>query len=233
MWKRHLSFSVSFSLIAILYLMIEILNISEARLAIKPLICSILLGYLYSKTRLYGNFSKLIFTGLFFSLAGDIALLFTANNASLFLVGLAAFLIAHIFYSIAFFRDYKYDPQGSKKYGHLMLFVMASFTIAFYIWLRPFLGDLKLPAMVYMIIISTMAILAGYRYQRINMLSFQLIVAGAIFLIISNALLAIHKLVSPFLYSGVYIMAAYMIAQFLITMGTLERVVDMKGKSYS
>lgn len=233
MWKRHLSFSVSFGLIAILYLVIEILNISEARLAVKPLICVILMGYLYSKTRLYGNFSKLIFTGLFFSLAGDIALLFAGNGGNFFLIGLAAFLIAHVFYSIAFFRDYKYDPQASKKYGHIMLFVMATFTIAFYVWLRPYLGEMKIPVMAYMVIISTMAILAGYRYQRINLLSFQLIFTGAIFFIVSDALLAINKFVEPFLYAGVFIMASYMIAQFLITMGALERVVASKGKPYS
>lgn len=232
MWKRHLSFSISFGLIAILYLVIEFLNIPEARLAIKPLICVILMGYLYSKTRLYGNFSKLIFTGLFFSLAGDIALLFGAGG-NFFLIGLAAFLVAHIFYSIAFFRDYKYDPQASKKYGHLMLFVMATFTIAFYIWLRPYLGEMKIPVMAYMVIISTMAILAGYRYQRVNPLSFQLILAGAIFFIVSDTLLAINKFVMPFLYSGVFIMATYMLAQFLITMGALVRVVASKGKPYS
>lgn len=233
MWKRHLSFSISFGLIAILYLVIEVLNIAEARLAIKPLICVILMGYLYSKTRLYGNFSKLIFTGLFFSLAGDIALLFGGGGGNFFLIGLAAFLVAHVFYSIAFFRDYKYDPQASKKVGHLMLFLMAAFTIAFYIWLRPYLAEMKIPVMAYMVVISTMAILAGYRYQRVNPLSFQLILAGAIFFIVSDTLLAINKFVMPFLYSGVFIMATYMLAQFLITMGALVRVVASKGKTYS
>ena len=232
MWKRHLSFSISFGLIALLYLVIEILNISEARVVIKPLICVILMGYLVSKTRLYGNFSKLIFTGLFFSLAGDIALLFDSGG-NFFMIGLVAFLIAHIFYSIAFFRDYKYDPQASKKYGHIMLFVMATFTIAFYAWLRPYLGEMKIPVMAYMVFISIMAILAGYRYQRINLLSFQLILTGAIFFIVSDALLAINKFVESFLYSGVFIMATYMIAQFLITIGALERVVPSKGKPYS
>lgn len=233
MWKRHLSFSVSFGLIALLYLVIEILNISEARVVIKPLICVILMGYLVSKTRLYGNFTKLIFTGLFFSLAGDIALLFVGAGGNFFLIGLAAFLIAHVFYSIAFFRDYKYDPEASKKYGHIMLFVMAIFTIGFYVWLRPHLADLKIPVMAYMVIISLMAILAGYRYQRINLLSFQLVLTGAIFFIVSDALLAINKFVEPFWYSGVFIMATYMVAQFLITMGALERVVASKGKPYS
>ena len=114
----------------------------------------------------------------------------------------------------------------------MMLFIMGIFTMGFYIWIRPYLNDMKIPVMAYMVIISIMAILAGYRYQRINLLSFQLILAGAIFFIISDSLLAINKFVEPFLYSGVFIMATYMIAQYLITMGALVRVVTLKGKPY-
>jgi len=232
MWRRHLSFSISFILIAILDLCVEVFDIAEARLFIKPLICLVLGGYLISKTRLYGNFSKLIFAGLLFSLVGDIALLFAGNGGTFFIVGLSAFLVAHVFYATAFFRDYRYDPDASKKYGHIMLFLMAVSTIGFYFWIRTYLMDLKIPVMAYMIVISIMVIMAGYRYQRVNLLSFQLILAGAICFIISDTLLAINKFVQPFVFSGVFIMATYMAAQFLITVGALERIVFLKEKSY-
>jgi len=232
MWKRHLSFSISFGLIAILELFAEILNISEVRLFTKPLICIVLSGYLISKTRLYGNFSKLIFAGLLFSLVGDIALLFAGRGATYFIAGLSAFLVAHIFYATAFFRDYRYDPAASKKHGHTMLFVLAIFTISFYIFIRPYLLDMKIPVMAYIVVISIMAIMAGYRYERVNLLSFQLILAGAILFIISDTLLAINKFVHPFLFSGVFIMATYMAAQFLITIGALERIIFLKNKPY-
>ncbi|HUH32840.1 MAG TPA: lysoplasmalogenase, partial [Daejeonella sp.] len=202
-------------------------------LLVKPLICTILMGYLVSRTRLYGHFSKLIFGGLLFSLIGDVALLFAGTGGTFFLLGLVAFLIAHIFYSIAFFRDYRYDPMASKKYGNMMLFIMAAFTVGFYIFVRPYLNEMKIPVLAYMVIISIMAIMAGYRYQRVNLLSFQLILTGAILFIISDTLLAINKFVQPFESSGVLIMATYMIAQYLITMGALERVVPVKGKIYS
>jgi uncharacterized membrane protein YhhN len=232
MWKRHLSFSISFGFIAMLVLVFEGLDIFEAILLAKPLICLVLSGYLVSKTRLAGNFSKLIFAGLIFSLFGDIALLFAGKGGTFFLLGLGAFLLAHICYSIAFFRDYKYNPEASKKPGHVMLFVMALFTMGFYLWLRPYLNDMKIPVMAYMVIISFMVILAAYRYGRVNTISFQLIFAGAIFFIVSDSLLAINKFAQPFLYSGIFIMATYMIAQYLITMGTLGRVVSVKNKTY-
>lgn len=232
MWKRHLSFSISFGFIAILYLVIEALDISQAKIVVKPLICMILAGYLVSNTRLGGNFNKLVFAGLFFSLIGDIALIFAGKGGTVFLLGLGAFLLAHISYAMAFFRDYKYNPAGSKTLGHVMVFVMAIFTIAFYFWLRPYLNEMKIPVMAYMVIISIMVITAAYRYGRVNDVSFQLIFAGAIFFIISDSLLAINMFVQPFLYSGIFIMATYMIAQYLITMGTLGRVVSVKTKVY-
>lgn len=232
MWKRHLSFSISFGFIAILYLVIEALDISQAKIVVKPLICMILAGYLVSNTRLGGNFNKLVFAGLFFSLIGDIALIFAGKGGTFFLLGLGAFLLAHISYAMAFFRDYKYNPAGSKTLGHVMVFVMAIFTIAFYFWLRPYLNEMKIPVMAYMVIISIMVITAAYRYGRVNDVSFQLIFAGAIFFIISDSLLAINMFVQPFLYSGIFIMATYMIAQYLITMGTLGRVVSVKTKVY-
>jgi uncharacterized membrane protein YhhN len=233
MWKRHLSFSISFGFIAVLYLIIEGFAISQGRIIIKPLICLILAGYLLSNTRLGGNFSKLIFAGLLFSLVGDIALIFAGKGGTCFLVGLGAFLCAHLCYALAFFRDYKYNPEASKKIGHAMVVIMAVFTLGFYLWLSPYLNEMKMPVLAYMIIISLMATMAAYRYGRVKMPSFQLIFAGAIFFVISDSLLAINLFVQPFQLSGIFIMATYMLAQYLITMGTLGRVVSVKSKMYS
>ena len=80
--------------------------------------------------------------------------------------------------------------------------------------------------MAYMFVISIMAILAGYRYKRVNLLSFRLIYFGALFFVISDSALAYNKFVEPFSFSGVLIMATYMIAQYLITLGAIERKVE-------
>ena len=231
MWKRHLSFSISFGLIALLNLFIEILNIQEVRIFIRPLVCILLLGYLITKTKLYGVFSKLIFWGLLFSLVGDFVLIFAGSRTNIFLIGLGAFLVAHIFYSIAFYRDYKYDVRASQKYGNIMLMVITIFSIIFFIWIHPYLNEMVIPIMVYMLVISVMAILAGFRYGRVNTGSFSMILTGAVFFVISDTLLAINKLMTPFLYSGVLVIATYMIAQYLITIGTLERNVAARKET--
>jgi uncharacterized membrane protein YhhN len=231
MWKKHLGFSISFGIIAILNLVSESIQSPELRLAVKPLICVLLFVYLATTTKLYGGFRKLIFTGLVFSFFGDIVLMFAAKGPNFFMLGLVSFLIAHIFYSLAFYRDFKNDPMASKKFGHLMLFLMGIFSLSYYALLRPFLADLRIPVMVYIFIISIMAILAGYRYKRVNLISFRLIFTGAIFFVISDSALAYNKFVSSYPYSGIIIMGTYIIAQYLITIGSIERkVVGMAVK---
>ncbi|WP_026898397.1 lysoplasmalogenase [Daejeonella oryzae] len=232
MWKRHLAFSISFGIIAFLNILSESIQSPELRLVVKPLICIFLFTYLITTTKLTGGFRKLIFAGLIFSFLGDCALLFANRAAIFFLAGLVSFLIAHIFYSVAFYRDFKNDPMASKKFGHVMLFVLGIFSLSYYTYIRPYLGDLKLPVMVYIFIISMMAILAAYRYKRVNLLSFRLIITGAVFFIISDSALAYNKFVSPYPFAGVIIMGTYMIAQYLITIGSIERkVVGMPKKT--
>ncbi|MEO8795821.1 MAG: lysoplasmalogenase [Daejeonella sp.] len=231
MWKRHLGFSISFGIIALLNLLSETMPQHDMRLVVKPLICILLFTYLATITRLTGTFRKLIFTGLCFSFIGDCVLILANKSPHFFTAGLVAFLIAHIFYSIAFYRDFKKDPMASKKYGNAMLFIMGIFSITYYAFLRNYLGDMRLPVLLYIFVISMMAILAGYRYMRINMLSFNLIYVGAILFVISDAALAYNKFVSAYPYSGVLIMGTYMVAQYLITMGAIERKVPGQVKT--
>jgi uncharacterized membrane protein YhhN len=172
------------------------------------------------------GFNRLVFAGLIFSLFGDCFLLFAGTDIYFFLYGLVSFLLAHIVYSFAFFRDFKNNPQESKFYGNLMLFVLGVFTLSFYIFIRDYLNDFRIPVMVYMFVISVMAILASYRYKRVNLLSFRLILFGALFFVVSDAALAFNKFVEPYPFSGILIMSTYMIAQYLITMGSLDRKVE-------
>jgi uncharacterized membrane protein YhhN len=179
------------------------------------------------------GFNRLVFAGLIFSLIGDVLLLYSVSDVFLFLYGLVSFLIAHILYSSAFFRDFKNKPQESKYFGHLMLFLMGVFSMSYYSIIRDYLNDFRIPVLAYIFVISIMAILAGYRYRRVNLLSFRLICFGAIFFVISDAALAYMKFVEPYSFSGILIMSTYMIAQFLITLGTIERKVVVKPEGES
>jgi uncharacterized membrane protein YhhN len=229
MLKRHLTFTLIFMLIAAGNVCANLNVIPHFEMYVKPLICISLAIYLYTKVNMNAGFNRFIFFSLVLSLIGDCFLLFVSYNALFFICGLIAFLIAHILYTFAFFRDFKNDPEGSKRYGHLMLFIMGVFSLSYYSWIRDYLGDLRIPVMAYMFVISIMVIMAAYRYLRVNALSFNLIYAGAIFFVMSDSALAFNKFVSPFNYAGIVIIGTYMLAQFLITMGAIERIVTVKS----
>jgi len=225
MLNRHQNFTGIFVIIAFANILAEFDFVPGLKMFVKPLICISLAIYLARNVNMNAGFNRLIIAALFLSLFGDVFLLFAGGSIYFFVYGLVAFLVAHFLYSIAFFRDFKNAPQAAKVYGHLMLFVMGVFSLTFYSYIRDYLNDLRIPVMAYMFVISIMAILAGYRYRRVNLLSFRLIYFGAICFVISDSTLAYNKFVEPFSYSGVAIMGTYMLAQYLITMGAIDRVV--------
>jgi uncharacterized membrane protein YhhN len=233
MFKQHKSFLIIFIVIMILNLMVQSPVFEEYNIFIKPLICLSLAIYLFKECNMKVGFNRLVFAGLIFSLIGDVLLLYSVSDVFLFLYGLVSFLIAHILYSSAFFRDFKNKPQESKYFGHLMLFLMGVFSMSYYSIIRDYLNDFRIPVLAYIFVISIMAILASYRYRRVNLLSFRLICFGAIFFVISDAALAYMKFVEPYTFAGILIMSTYMIAQFLITLGTIERKVVVKPEGES
>jgi len=226
MFKNHIVFTLTFNLIFILNIFSQSSFFQDFNIFIKPLICIALAFYLFRNVNMAAGFNRLVFAGLICSLFGDCFLLFASSDIYFFLYGLVSFLLAHVLYSFAFYRDFKNNPQASKFYGHLMLFILGVFTLSFYSFIRDYLNDFRIPVMVYMFVISVMAILAAYRYKRVNLLSFRLILFGAVFFVISDAALAFNKFVEPYSFAGILIMSTYMIAQYLITMGAIERKVE-------
>ncbi|RZL17558.1 MAG: lysoplasmalogenase [Pedobacter sp.] len=229
MLKKHLEFSFAFTIIFILQLLSELdlktthLMFGGLRYAIKPTITiSLMIFYAY-QTQFKGRFAKRIFAGLFFGLLGDCFLMFVHLNSNLFMLGLVAFLIGHLLYISAFYLDYKWNPAIEKSATRIALVVFGAFCLGFYFLLRPHLGGMKIPVMIYAFVISLMAIMAVNRKGRVGSLSFKLILAGAILFLISDSLLAYNKFVKPFQGAGLAIMATYMLAQYLITVGAIER----------
>lgn len=225
MSKNHTAFTLIFIVIILLNLIAQSSFFPGMNLYVKPLICLSLAIYLYKNVNMRAGFNRFVLAGLVFSLFGDCFLLFAGSDVYFFLYSLLSFLFAHIVYSMAFVRDFKNNPDASKYYGHVMLFCMGVFSMSYYTMIRDYLNDFRIPVMAYMFVISVMVILAGYRYRRVNLISFRMIYLGAIFFVISDSVLAFNKFVQPFSSAGFIIMSTYIIAQYLITIGTIERIV--------
>ncbi|MCZ4243558.1 lysoplasmalogenase [Pedobacter punctiformis] len=216
-------FSLLFLFVFIVQLYAEYANNDRLRMFSKPLIVLVLLFWLYLSTKLKGRFHKRIFAGLVFGLAGDILLMCQGSNSNFFIYGLIAFLLCHIFYIRAFILDHKSNPDQKNPYFLWAVLVFGVFCAGLFFYLQPNLGALQFPVLMYAIIISFMAIMAVNRYGRVNIASFKLILYGALFFLLSDSTLAYNKFVQPFEQSGALIMATYMIAQYLIVYGTIER----------
>lgn len=223
MLKKHLKFNTLFAVIFLLQLLAEYNHeLIRLKQTTKPLIVLSLLLMLIVGTRLKGRFHKRIFAGLLFALAGDI-LLMLGDNPAYFMYGLGAFLICHICYISAFYLDFRSAPELDKKGARIAILLCAFFGIGFYFYIRPHLGPLRLPVLAYTFVISLMMMMAAFRNLRVNRSSFLLILFGAIFFLVSDAMLALNKFVIQFDYAGMFIMATYMAAQYLITMGAVDR----------
>lgn len=188
----------------------------------KPLIILSLAGWFIAATgRSRSRLSKWILAALFFSWAGDIFLMFQDNSPDFFLFGLAAFLLAHIFY-IIFFHQVR-TREGIK--GNLFLLIPVTVYYAgLIIWLSPYLGDMTLPVRIYGLVISFMLMLALHMsYSKYKTAGKQLL-TGAILFVISDSVLAINKFYQPFEYAGILIMLTYGLAQLFIVKGAVAYI---------
>jgi uncharacterized membrane protein YhhN len=228
MLQKHLKFNLVFLVIAVLQLSGQVFDIAELSVYTRPLITFLLGIFLITTTSLKGRFHKRVFTGLIFALIGDLMLLFVVEGERYFSYGLIAFALGHIFYTRAFYLDFISAPELDKKGARWTIIIVALLSTTFFFYLRPHLGAMRIFILAYTLLISLMLMMAAFRNLRVNKLSFNLILVGAICFMISDALLAYNKFVVSFVGSNGLIMLSYMTAQYLITLGAVERQLTLK-----
>jgi uncharacterized membrane protein YhhN len=190
----------------------------------KPLLIISLFAWFYSETKASpSQLKKWVLAALFFSLAGDVLLLFQQNDKLFFLLGLSAFLIAHIFYTI-FFHQVRVRERV-KGYVWLLIIVVLYYTLLI-TFLAPYLGDMKLPVRVYGIVISVMLMLALHMLFIKNKTAGQWMAIGAQLFVISDSVLAINKFYRPFEWAGAVIILTYGLAQLLIVAGAAKYITS-------
>jgi uncharacterized membrane protein YhhN len=91
----------------------------------------------------------LLLLGLLFCLMGDVFLALPQNK--MFLLGLVSFLVGHIFYIIGFFSVARITTWT--WLGTFIVLVISGYV---YFWLKPHLGTMKVPVLVYIIVITLM-----------------------------------------------------------------------------
>lgn len=157
---------------------------------------------------------KLLGMGFLFSDLGDILL--ELDRSAYFVFGLAAFLLAHLFYTSVFIQQ-----PDLRQPRSLFTIVLAGYGIFFGSVLVPNLGNMMIPVAAYLVIIISMGMSAA-----VGKKNHFFILIGACLFIVSDSIIAYDKFISPVSSSSLIIMSTYYSAQFFIACGALKSRYD-------
>lgn len=195
----------------------------------KPVLMVVLSIWFYLRSRAVGDrFTLLVQAGLFFSLVGDVALMFVHKDEFNFLIGLAAFLLAQLCYAVAFADNvFSVGALEGFLWPGIFTLVIVVYTVLFVWEILPHVDNgLTYPVIAYAIAIATMGIAAAFRYMRTYPRSFWTVFIGSMLFVASDSALAINRFRNPFELAPLVIMVTYAAAQFLIAWGCLAHVLD-------
>ena len=86
------------------------------------------------------------------------------------------------------------------------------------------LGAMRIPVILYAVVILSMLGAAINRLGKVNKSSYYLVLAGAILFLISDSAIAINKFTYKFEFSSIVIMLTYVTGQFLIITGFIRQI---------
>lgn len=190
----------------------------------KPLLIPAITAFFISASLFTSSsLKRYIIPALFFSWIGDVLLMFQANQAIFFIGGLIAFLIAHIFYILFFYRIWVVQQMKMKPW---LLLVVVIFYAALISFLLPHLGAMLVPVLVYGFVISTMLWFALHLYLLRYKVAAAHFISGAILFVISDSVLAINKFYQAFPVASFTIMLTYALAQWQLIRGAVVYIAE-------
>jgi len=153
----------------------------------------------------------LLVAALLASMAGDILLMLPGN---LFIPGLAAFMLAHLFYITLFRQQQAWFPNRQA----LVLALAVGGSMLALLWGNLGGGLLKAAVSAYVLVISLMAAQAIGRATTLQDKSATLVAVGACVFMLSDTLIAINRFLMPVPLASLWILATYYLAQMLIVL---------------
>ncbi|NQU35239.1 MAG: lysoplasmalogenase [Bacteroidetes bacterium] len=163
----------------------------------------------FQEPDVYDLYKALIIAGLFFSLIGDIFLMLKSDK---FVQGLVSFLIAHIFFIIAF-------SSGFGPYLEISYLIPAAIYTIIFLWiLLPKTGKLMIPVTVYALVLLVFLWQATGRFYYLAGSSALLSFLGAILFVTSDSILGYTRFVKKSIASTFLIHVTYWGALLLIAL---------------
>lgn len=189
-------------------------NIQKLKVLTKPLLVPlIILFYLTSAVQI----NWFIVTALFFGFLGDVSLL-GGSKKIFFAIGLFAFLVGHLLYTLAFLQSIQYFGVVPSWF-FIVLIPYILYGCAILRILRPNLKEMLVPVVIYMCVILIMSFTSTCRIWNGFTLQFIFPFIGSLFFIVSDSVLAYNSFNVPSENYETLIMFTYIFAQILIVAG--------------
>ena len=177
-------------------------NVRWLEIAFKPLTTILLLAIIGVPET---TFAKLITAGVVLSLAGDIALL--GNSNRVFTIGLAAFLLAHVAYTIAFVGVAVWSPVVP---AIALVMVLASISLLRATWMGT--AQIHGPTIAYAVVITVMVVSAWATIGGPLVLA-PAAAIGSFLFYVSDASLAVNRFRHPIPHVSLLALGVYWIGQ--------------------
>jgi uncharacterized membrane protein YhhN len=158
----------------------------------------------------------LVLTGLILCLIGDVCLIFILSR-KVFTAGLGAFLAGHVMYVAAFVTLGVTGPLVWTA-GLICLGLSA----CVFLWLRPHLGDMRIPVTAYIVIITAMVICATAFMNNpgLDPKARALVFGGALLFYVSDIFVARQRFVTKAFVNRSAGLPLYYAGQFMIAFST-------------
>lgn len=198
---------ILFFTVSVIEIIGVVINNTLLQMIFKPLIIPLLIAlYWFSVDK--RNIWYII--ALVFSFLGDVFLL---DKNNLFIFGIASFLITQILFITIIVKQMK-KPTNFHKY--LYAFLYANYVVYLIGLLKPNLGELLYPVIVYGIAIAIFALVATLNYVSKRNNKTLILMFGAILFVASDSMIALYKFHQPQSIYPVAIMTTYILAQYFI-----------------
>jgi alkenylglycerophosphocholine hydrolase len=174
---------------------------------LKPLTTLLVLGAAACAEGADPAYRNWVCAALLLSMCGDIALMFEGDAA--FLAGLGSFLIAHGLFVWAFW-------VGGVGVPPVWVAVPVLAGLAFFVWLLPRTGPLRVPVLIYGTALTAMVVVAAGRAELRGDASGWLAATGALAFLFSDSALAIRQFNGPYPRAQATILSSYWLAIGLV-----------------
>ncbi|MBP7736687.1 MAG: lysoplasmalogenase [Spirochaetes bacterium] len=188
-------------------------EIIKLKYVFTPLVTAIIAGLVILSMHDGGitTYRVLVLSALICSIVADTMLMVV--EVSLMEQGIVYFMMGHVMYIAAFSLDYDFSGWNVAV-ASVLLVILAMF----YRGIRGAVGKLRIPILVYAVVLCTMLFFALSQFNKDFSRKEVLLIVGALLFVMSDFLLAYLSFIKPHRRESVIVWAVYAPGQFLIAL---------------